>query len=119
MYPYKISWATESLKEIHYDDSYGYVNDLFEIKQIIYKYIDEYICTYADRIKNEIENCNNTRPIINRFYEMVNSQPYHDDIFLSIKYFDFLSKSWCNYEVNESELNDYVLSYFVESSGLL
>ena len=32
MYPYKINWATESLKEIHEDNSYGYADDLIEIK---------------------------------------------------------------------------------------
>jgi len=115
MYPYKINWATESLKEIHEDNSYGYVNDLFEIKQLIYKYIDEYIYEYENRIKNEIEDYNNKRPIINRFYEIVNSEPYWDDIFLSVKYFDFSSKSWRDYEVDETELNKYLLSHFKSS----
>lgn len=115
MYPYKIKLATEGLKEIHEDNSYGYVNDLFEIKKLIYKYIDEYIYEYENRIKNEIVDCNNTRPIINRFYEMVNSEPYFDDIFLSVKYFDFISKSWYDYEVNDSELNNYLLSHFKSS----
>ena len=115
MYPYKINWTTESLKEIHEDNSYGYVNDLFEIKKLLYKYIDEYNYEYENKIKNEIEDYNNTRPIINRFYEMVNSEPYLDDIFLSVKYFDLLSKSWCDYEINETELNNYVLSHFKSS----
>lgn len=30
MYPYKIEWANEGLREVHEDNSYGYVNDLFE-----------------------------------------------------------------------------------------
>ena len=32
MFSYKINWATESLKEIHEDNSYGYVDDLFNLK---------------------------------------------------------------------------------------
>ena len=41
---------------------------------------------------------------------MVNSEPYWDFIFLSVKYFDFTLKTWKEYEVNEKELNDYFLS---------
>lgn len=115
MYPYKINWMTENLKEIHEDDSYGYVDDLIGIKKIIYKYIDEYIYEYENEIKNEIEDYNNQRPIINRFYEMVNSEPYWDFMFLSVKYFDFSLKTWCDYEVNEIELNEYLLSHFKSS----
>ena len=108
MYPYKINWTTESLEEIHEDNSYGYVNDLLEIKKIIYKYIDEYINEYENNIKNEIKDCGTIT--LERFYEMVNSEPYWDFIFLSVKYFDFTLKTWKEYEVNEKELNDYFLS---------
>ena len=108
MYPYKINWATESLKELHEDNSYGYANDLLEIKKIIYKYIDEYINEYDNNIKNEIKDCGTIT--LERFYEMINSEPYWDFIFLSVKYFDFTLKTWKEYEVNEKELNDYFLS---------
>ena len=108
MYPYKINWTTESLEEIHEDNSYGYVNDLLEIKKIIYKYIDEYINEYENNIKNEIKDCGTIT--LERFYEMINSEPYWDFIFLSVKYFDFTLKTWKEYEVNEKELNDYFLS---------
>jgi len=70
MYPYKINWATESLKEIHEYNSYGYVNNLFEIKELIYKYIDEYIYEYENRIKNEIEDYNNTRQLLIDFMKV-------------------------------------------------
>jgi 6-pyruvoyl-tetrahydropterin synthase len=110
MYPYKINWTTESLEEIHEDNSYGYVNDLLEIKKIIYKYIDKYINEYENNIKNEIKDCGTIT--LERFYEMVNSEPYWDFIFLSVKYFDFTLKTWKEYEVNEKELNDYFLSRF-------
>ena len=110
MYPYKINWTTESLEEIHEDNSYGYVNDLLEIKKIIYTYIDEYINEYENNIKNEIKDCGTIT--LQRFYEMVNSEPYWDFIFLSVKYFDFTLKTWKEYEVNEKELNDYFLSRF-------
>ena len=110
MYPYKINWTTESLEEIHEDNSYGYVNDLLEIKKIIYKYIDEYINEYENNIKNEIKDCGTIT--LERFYEMINSEPYCDFIFLSVKYFDFTLKTWKEYEVNEIELNDYFLSRF-------
>jgi hypothetical protein len=109
MYPYKINWATESLKEIHEDNSYGYANDLIEIKQIIYKYIDEYIYKCKNEIKIEIENYGIIT--LNKFYEMVNSEPYWDFIFISVKYFDYLLKTWVDYDVNEYELNEYFLSH--------
>jgi hypothetical protein len=110
MYPYKINWATESLKEIHEDNSYGYVDDLIEIKQIIYKYIDEYIYECKNEIKIEIENYGIIT--LNKFYEMVNSEPYWDFIFISVKYFDYLLKTWVDYDVNDYELNEYFLSHF-------
>ena len=53
---------------------------------------------------------------LNRFYEMVNLEPYWDFIFLSVKYFDFSLKTWKDYDVNETELNDYFLSHFKSSS---
>ena len=113
MYPYKINWTTESLEEIHEDNSYGYVNDLLEIKKIIYKYIDEYINEYENNIKNEIKDCGTIT--LERFYEMVNSEPYWDFIFLSVKYFDCSLKTWIDYYVNENELNEYFLSHFKSS----
>ena len=56
MYPYKINWATESLKELHEDNSYGYANDLLEIKKNIYQYVDEYIYEYNNKLKYEMKN---------------------------------------------------------------
>ena len=111
MYPYKIIWDTEDLKEIHEDESYGYVEDLSGIKKIIYKYVDEYINEYEDYLKYKMKNNDDDIPLINIFYEMVNSEPYCDYIFLSVKYFDFALKSWKNYEVDEKELDDYLVSY--------
>ena len=110
MYPYKINWTTEKLKEIHEDDSYGYVDNLSEFKKIIYKYIDEYICEYENEINDEI-NYNQTINI-KKFYEMVNSEPYWDFIFLDIKYFDITLKIWKDYKINEKELNNYFKSHF-------
>jgi hypothetical protein len=108
MYPYKIIWANEKLKEIHEDNSYGYVDDLLEIKKVIYKYIDEYINEYKTMLKYEIEDYGNIT--INKFFEMVNSESYNNFIFLSIKYFDFSLKTWKDYEVDEIELENYFLS---------
>jgi hypothetical protein len=109
MYPYKINWTTENLKEIHEDNSYGCANDLLEIKNILNKYINEYINEYKNEIKNEIKY--NGVITLERFYEMVNSKPYYDNIFISIKYFDFTLKTWKEYDVNEIELNDYFMSH--------
>ena len=46
---------------------------------------------------------------------MVNSEPYWDFIFLSVKYFDCSLKTWIDYYVNENELNEYFLSHFKSS----
>ena len=113
MYPYKINWATESLKEKHEDKSYGYADDLLEIKREIYKYIDEYIYEYKKKLEYEVKDYGNIT--LNRFFEMVNSEPYFDFIFLSIKYFDFSLKIWKDYEVDEMELEQYFLSHFKSS----
>ena len=110
MYPYKINWATESLKEKHEDKSYGYADDLLGIKREIYKYIDEYIYEYKKKLEYEVKDYGNVT--LNRFFEMVNNEPYFDFIFLSIKYFDFSLKTWKDYEVNEIELEQYFLSHF-------
>lgn len=110
MYPYKINWSSEKLKEIHEDDSYGYADNLLGIKKVIYKYIDEYIYEYKINLEYELKDC---RAItLSRFFEMVNSEPYCDFIFLSVKYFDFSLKIWKDYEVDEIELEQYFLSYF-------
>ena len=110
MYPFKITWATESLKEFHEDDSYGYADDLFGIKKEIYKYIDQYICWYKSQLEYEIKDRGYVT--LHRFFEMVNSEPYSDSIFLDIKYFDFSLKKWKDYEVDEVELEQYFLSQF-------
>ena len=49
MYPFKISFSTKEQKEQNKDNIYGYANDLTEIKNIIYKYVDEYIYEYKKK----------------------------------------------------------------------
>ena len=112
MYPYKINWTTEELKEIHEDDSYGCVDNLLEIKKLIYKYIDKYIYENENRINKEINAYGTIE--INKFYEMVNNEPYWDFIFLSVKYFDISLKTWKDYGINEEELNKYFMSHFTQ-----
>ena len=106
MFPYKINWTTESLKEMFEDVSYGYVNDLYDINKIIYKYMDEFIYENENKILNEIKH--NGTISLNTFYEMVNSEPYCDYIFLNVKYFDINLKLWVDYEVNELDMSNYL-----------
>lgn len=108
MYPYKITWATEILREAHEHESYGYADDLSGIKNTIYQYMDVYIDECRTKIEREIADCGTVT--LHQFFEMVNSEPYFDCIFLSIKYFDFVSKRWVDYDVNEVELEQYFLS---------
>ncbi len=103
MYPFKIIYSTKEQKEKHKDEIYGYANDLSEIKKIIYKYADEYICEYKNEIFYEMER--NDGISLNTFYEMFNSLP-------SVKYFDISPKIWYEYEIDEIELHEYFLSYF-------
>jgi hypothetical protein len=103
MYPFKIIYSTKEQKEKHKDEIYGYANDLSEIKKIIYKYADEYICQHKNKIFYEMEH--NGRISQNTFYEMFNSLP-------SVKYFDISPKMWYEYEIDEIELHEYVLSHF-------
>jgi hypothetical protein len=112
MYPYKINWATESLRELHEDNSYGYADNLSDIKKEIYKYIDEYIYEYEKELKVAL---NNESFSLNVFFRMVNSEPYYDFMFLDVKYFDFAQKIWKHYEINEPEIEQYILTHFTSS----
>ena len=106
MYPYKIIYSTKEEKEKHIDEIYGYANDLSEIKKIIYKYADEYICKYKNSIFNELEH--NERISLETFFKMVNLLP-------SVKYFDISPRIWHEYEIDIPELHEYFLSHFKSS----
>ena len=97
---------TEEQKEKHKDEIYGYANDLSEITKIIYKYADEYICEYKNKIFREMEE--NDEISQNTFYKMFDSLP-------SVKYFDISPKIWHEYEIDEVELHEYFLSHFKSS----
>jgi hypothetical protein len=103
MYPYKIVCSTKEQKEKHQDELYGYANDLSEITKIIYKYADEYICENKNKIFREMEE--NDEISINTFYKMFDTLPI-------VKYFDISPRTWNEYEIDESELYKYFLSYF-------
>ena len=103
MYPFKIIYSTKEQKEKHKDEIYGYANDLSEIKKIIYKHADEYICQNKKKIFREMEE--NDEISQYTFYKMFDSLP-------SVKYFDISPKIWHEYEIDEVELHEYFLSYF-------
>lgn len=106
MYPYKIIWATENLVEIHENESYGYVEDITELQTIIHKYIEMYIKEYEHLLRTYEKSFP-----LKIFFELVNGTPFWNFIFLKIKYFDFYTtKTWMEYEVNESELADFYIS---------
>jgi hypothetical protein len=106
MYPFKIRYSTKEQKEKHKDEIYGYANDLTEIKNIIYKYVDEYIYEYKKKIFNEIEHNDGISQYT--FYKMYDFLP-------SVKYFDISPRIWKEYEIDEVELSEYFLSYFKSS----
>ena len=106
MYPFKISYSTKEQKEQHKDEIYGYANDLTEIKNIIYKYVDEYIYEHKKMIFREMEE--NDEISQNTFYKMFDFIP-------SVKYFDISPRIWKEYEIDEVELYEYFLSYFKSS----
>jgi hypothetical protein len=103
MYPFKISYSTKEQKELYKYSIYGYANDLIEIKNIIYNYVDEYIYVNKKKIFNEIED--NDGISQHTFYKMYDFLP-------SVKYFDISSRIWKEYEIDEVELCEYFLSYF-------
>jgi len=104
MYPFKIICSSKEQKEKHKDEIYGYANDLSEIKKIIYKYVDEYICEYKNKIFREMED-NDDRISQYTFYKMFDTLP-------SVKYFDISPRIWYEYEIDEVELHEYFLSHF-------
>jgi hypothetical protein len=99
MYPFKIIYSTKEQKEKHKDEIYGYANDLSEIKNIIYKFADEYIYQYKNKILYDIED--DGRISINRFYEIFDLLPI-------VKYFDISPRIWKEYEIDEVELYEYI-----------
>jgi hypothetical protein len=103
MYPFKIIYSTKEQKEKHIDEIYGYADDLSEIKKIIYKHADDYICQNKNMIFREMEE--NDEISQYTFYKMFDSLP-------SVKYFDISPKIWHEYEIDEVELHEYFLSYF-------
>ena len=103
MYPFKIVFSTKEQKEKHKGEIYSYANDLLEIKKIIYKYADEYICENKKKIFREMEE--NDEISQNTFYKMF-------DLLPSVKYFDISPRIWQEYEIDEVELHEYFLSHF-------
>jgi hypothetical protein len=97
MYPFKISYSTKEQKEQHKDEIYGYANDLSEIKNIIYKFADEYIYEYKNKIVYD------GTISMHRFYEMFDCLP-------SVKYFDISPRIWKEYEIDDVELYEYIKS---------
>jgi len=101
MYPYVIIITSKELEEHYEGNLYDYVNDISNIDKQIYKFIEEIINLYTNKLKYEIEE--NTLNW-NRFCEAVNAQPYDDSLFFNIKYFDYKTKQWINYDIEEIEL---------------
>lgn len=100
MYPFKIIYATKEQKEKHKDEIYGYADDLSEIKDLIFKYVDEYICQNIKKISYEMKH--NDEISQYTFYKMFDSLP-------SVKYFDLSPKIWQEYEIDTIELHEYFL----------
>ena len=107
MYPFKIVFSSKEQKEKHKGEIYSYANDLSEIKKIIYKYADEYICENKKKIFREMEE--NDEISQNTFYKMFDSLP-------SVKYFDISPRIWQEYEIDEVELHEYFLSHFTSNA---
>jgi hypothetical protein len=100
MYPFKIIYATKEQKEKHKDEIYGYADDLSEIKDLIFKYVDEYICQNIKKMSYEMKHDDEISQYT--FYKMFDSLP-------SVKYFDLSPKIWQEYEIDRIELHEYFL----------
>lgn len=103
MYPFVIIWATEQQKEQFDESSYGHVDELQEIDEIIYKHVNYFIVEHKEKIQREMKESGGTITF-GRFCEMVNAQPYWDFFFITIKYFDSANKVWKNYDIDENKL---------------
>lgn len=110
MYPFVICWTTDDLNDMFKTKTYNYVRELKEIDKIILECIDELVLDHKEQIQWEIkaESFN-----LNKFYEMVNGQPYWDYIFFSVKYFDITDKIWKDYEIDEEKLNVHIMAHFI------
>ena len=98
MYPYIIILNSNELKEHYNGNLYDYISNINDINKQIYKFIEEIIDLYSNKIKYDIEE--NTLNW-NRFCEVVNAQPYDDSIFFNVKFFDYKTKMWHDYVIEE------------------
>ena len=101
MYPWVMILTSRELEEHYEGNLYGYVSDIANIDKQIYEFIEEIINLYANKLKYDIEE--NTLDW-SRFCEAVNAQPYDDSIFFNVKYFDYKTKLWNDYNIEQIEL---------------
>lgn len=101
MYPWVIILTSRELEEYYGGNIYSYTSIIANIDKEIYKFIEEIIGLYDDKIKFYIGE--NTLDW-SRFCEAVNAQPYDDSIFFSVKYFDYKTKLWNDYNIGQMEL---------------
>lgn len=101
MYPWVMILTSRELEEHYEGNLYGYVSDIANIDKQIYEFIEEIINLYANKLKYDIEE--NTLDW-SRFCEAVNAQPYDDSIFFNVKYFDYKTKLWNDYDIEQIEL---------------
>lgn len=101
MFPYVIILTSRELEEHYEGNLYGYVSDVANILKQICEFIEEIINLYDNELKYDIEE--NTLDW-SRFCEAVNAQPYDDSIFFNVKYFDYKTRLWNDYDMDEIEL---------------
>lgn len=103
MYPYIIILTSKVLVE-YYDDNgnlYGCVDDVNDIGNEINEFIEEIINLHFGELEYQIkENVLDWTG----FCETVNAEPYDDSTFFNIKYFDYRTKQWIDYNIEQIEL---------------
>ncbi len=101
MYPFIIHWLNQNLIEYKNHCDYDYVNEIDDIKKILFEKIEEIIHLFEKEIKFSI----NVKELDwERFCLIVNSEPYDNSIFFEIIYFDIKSKKWINYKIEDYEI---------------
>ncbi len=107
MYPIIILFGKDNDENDIYDDYYGHVDNLNDIKKIIKKiFIDIFEQNY-DKMKMLYYEDDNILTL-ERFCESQWKEPYQDSLFFNIKYFDYDNLQWNDYKIKEKKLQKII-----------
>lgn len=98
--PFVIIWKNNDLFEYFGDNFYSCVNKLNDIDDVLYEILKKIIQLYKKELNHSIYS---KELNWNKFCEIINNEPYNDNIFFDINYFD-IKKKWNKYDVDFEQI---------------